>query len=64
MKSPWYLAGLRQGDVINIFHNQSVLETKMMEDEFKMAEENELLSIILYRKPDKKKANVVFGEWK
>jgi len=64
MKSPWYLAGLRQGDVINIFHNQSVMETKMMEDEFKMAEENELLSIILYRKPDKKKANVVFGEWK
>ena len=64
MKSPWYTRGLRQGDVINIFGNQSVLDAKMMEDEFKMAEENEVLNITLYRKPDKKTADVIFGEWK
>jgi hypothetical protein len=64
MKSPWYQAGLRQGDVINLFRNQFVMEIKTMEDEFKMAEENELLTITLYRKPDKKKTTVLFGEWK
>ena len=64
MKSPWYQAGLRQGDVINLFRTQFVMEIKTMEDEFKMAEENELLTITLYRKPDKKKTTVLFGEWK
>jgi C-terminal processing protease CtpA/Prc len=64
MKSPWYTRGLRQGDVINIFGNQSVLETKMMEEEFKMAKDNEMLNITFYRKPNKKKSDVTFGEWK
>ena len=50
--------------MINIFGNQSVLDAKMMEDEFKMAGENEKLNITLYRKPDKKTADVIFGEWK
>jgi len=64
MKSAWYTSGLRQGDVINVFGNQDAKEKATVEEEFKMAIDTEFIDVVYYRKPNRKKSDVTFGEWK
>jgi hypothetical protein len=64
MKSAWYTSGLRQGDVISVFGNQAAKEKATVEEEFKMAIDTEFIDVVYYRKPNRKKSDVTFGEWK